>query len=1795
MNKKKQFLLSMTLLIVINAHCLGLEKGDGIFRSQSIPFAGHAALYWEFMEYPPVDSWDQKIIEMPGTGQGLVLTNNLQTWTSSGKTFWGSKTLPWLTAPDRIKLVSEAMRFTNAVYYIDERYKNPSADPPTFRCDGLVEYCYEFVLGETGPEGDNGGIIANDTAVTLSPNAMFNATRWETSELPGGPQITLRNSQNDTISPLGGEINFSDSIKLYCDDTNFGSGLGILEIWRGNPDSGGYKIKTDNTDYLVSSTYSYPCSALGCGDTYIRSYDQAGNYSTSWFKIIDTTPPSLIFTDTSNSQGAAGVFTLNDNGSGVVGLTLTPASGTPRTFTYNKEISVSQSVSLARNTSYTASAVDAVGNTSETAFVTGSGPNAGDGGMPISFETVELDIDSNNQPHYFVWGGEYFTFRVDPVSNYEGYLRVAQDVNTGINQLAYTGPVKNSTSISIVTDEFGPFWSPDTASLSFDSEGNPGVLYIGISRDEEGFEYRVEKFAKYNDSSWSIFPIKMNSGMDQGTNGGEIHLAYSAVDECFVGLYTWQTKFGSWNYGPEEVHIVKIRNNGEIINDSLIEALPYQPEGEGYKRVNNLQVTVGRDGRVYGAYTVDDYVEFEDKAKFFCEQSIFYTVVDVDTYSPPQIAIDGNDNAHIAYCDYYGLKMKKVVGAAVGDDDFFALTDLAYGKGIDGFQPLLKADRVITSGSAGYLHLCFYDNLSGEYLYIKRTAPPAVSYSVSCGAASLSSSNPEIIISEISGNDADYGASVQAAQGMGLSFVTGLYKTASNNGTLGASTLSIGYGNSGTGTEVKYSIYMYGGGQWVQISGNNNTGANNISANITAGGIYAIMVDNTPPAPPANVQVTPGNNAATITWDPSAGAAGYNVQRAASPFVRINSELVTATVYVDTTAVNGHSYTYAVTAVDESGNESAYNDIPVEATPKEEFLPPAAITTLKAYVLDATEGRIVLQWTATGDDGFEGGISSGAYRISCSSDIFTGSSAESYDLEIATNTFAGSTENHTITGLLRDTTYYFRLRLCDEWKNWSEASNTASTYFTIIVDTIPPALIVPPDITAEATGITTSVSIGAATVSDSPDAVITSNAPSFFSLGTTTVTWTATDTSGNTATAVQLITIVDTVQPAITINSPAGGERFIAGISTVTIAFTASDADPNPVMQSRLTNLSGTETIDVINGQAIDPGLISVGAWQLIVQATDWAGNISSSTSGAFEVMRDTTPPVTQIAVTSSDAGANFALTATDDISGVAQTVYRLDSGAWQIYMDTVTVSAATQDIDYYSTDKAGNSEAVKNYHFNVNADTVAPVTEFGVTNPADQAVFQGVTYVNGRAQFKLSAFDPEVNGISSGMKEMSYKTDSGEWVTLGEFDKTLSFEMLGDGQHSVSYKAEDNVGNVSAAGVYTAVFDKTRPAVASTYPQDGGRFNPKKHSSVKITFSEPVKCANWEDNIQITESKGRRLKGFEVRYDSNTYTALITAKFKHSTYYKVKVMNGITDLVNNTLTQYKFSFSTLISAKEGCTYEDEDTGLVIVALPGVLPCDGYFEVQLLDNVCLPRIPKPFEWLFGGRKAYLILYRNEEGEIVKEKVQKAFKLVIMLRNQWIAFAPSSTKASDGTPASQSAMDIKNMKLYHVGSVDDAVELSIHRKAAPSALADLSKGSIPKPMLVPSQAANDITQEVSAELNEFGMFTLAGFMAPSASLDDLSAYPSPFDPNSRPVTIQYYLINAANTEIAIYDIMGNLVKAWEIPAGSPGAQANLNQLLWDGRNGQGDMVANGGYIVCVSGDGKTKKFKFMVVK
>jgi hypothetical protein len=103
------------------------------------------------------------------------------------------------------------------------------------------------------------------------------------------------------------------------------------------------------------------------------------------------------------------------------------------------------------------------------------------------------------------------------------------------------------------------------------------------------------------------------------------------------------------------------------------------------------------------------------------------------------------------------------------------------------------------------------------------------------------------------------------------------------------------------------------------------------------------------------------------------------------------------------------------------------------------------------------------------------------------------------------------------------------------------AESTCSAQVTI-QDTIPPEIVAPGDITVECAGPegipADEVDLGEPTVSDSCDGspMVENDAPDIFPIGTTEVTWTATDASGNSTMDTQVVDVVDTTPPTISVD-----------------------------------------------------------------------------------------------------------------------------------------------------------------------------------------------------------------------------------------------------------------------------------------------------------------------------------------------------------------------------------------------------------------------------------------------------------------------------------------------------------------------------------------------------------------------------------------------------------------------------------------------------------------------------------
>ena len=243
---------------------------------------------------------------------------------------------------------------------------------------------------------------------------------------------------------------------------------------------------------------------------------------------------------------------------------------------------------------------------------------------------------------------------------------------------------------------------------------------------------------------------------------------------------------------------------------------------------------------------------------------------------------------------------------------------------------------------------------------------------------------------------------------------------------------------------------------------------------------------------------------------------------------------------------------------------------------------------------------------------------------------------------------------------------------------------------------------------------------------------------SIFSLGSTTVTTTATDTAGNTSRETFTVTVRDTTAPAII--APASVTAEATGPGGAVVNFTTSATDV----------VSGTSAT---SNYPVSGSIFPLGATTVTTRATDVAGNQASRT---FTVtVADTTPPVipalpnlTAEATGPGGAAVNFTIPATDLVDAAPVTSSSPSSGSMFNLGDTIVTATAV--------DVSGN---YSNRTFTV---TVRDTTPPEITVPANLTV--ETTESNGaQVSFSTSATD-----LVSGSRPTLDTPASGSLFALG-------------------------------------------------------------------------------------------------------------------------------------------------------------------------------------------------------------------------------------------------------------------------------------------------------------------------------------------------------------------------------------------------------------------------------------------
>jgi hypothetical protein len=125
------------------------------------------------------------------------------------------------------------------------------------------------------------------------------------------------------------------------------------------------------------------------------------------------------------------------------------------------------------------------------------------------------------------------------------------------------------------------------------------------------------------------------------------------------------------------------------------------------------------------------------------------------------------------------------------------------------------------------------------------------------------------------------------------------------------------------------------------------------------------------------------------------------------------------------------------------------------------------------------------------------------------------------------------------------------------------------------------------------------------------------------------------------------------------------------------------------------------------------------------------------------------------------------------------------------------------------------------------------------------------------------------------------------------------------------------------------------------------------------------------------------------------------------------------------------------------------------------------------------------------------------------------------------------------------------------------------------------------LLLTRLAATDTNAASLAIESVAGKFTVTGAQNHPDAEDAATtfAFPSPFNPAAETAQIRFVLKNPATAAIKIFNGRGETVREFSSPAAP---RPNVAQSLrWDGRNGRGEMVANGIYFYIIEATGNAR--------
>ena len=294
-----------------------------------------------------------------------------------------------------------------------------------------------------------------------------------------------------------------------------------------------------------------------------------------------------------------------------------------------------------------------------------------------------------------------------------------------------------------------------------------------------------------------------------------------------------------------------------------------------------------------------------------------------------------------------------------------------------------------------------------------------------------------------------------------------------------------------------------------------------------------------------------------------------------------------------------------------------------------------------------------------------------------------------------------TTDNCSVSNVTNDAPAVFELGTTTvTWTVTDGAGNIATATQTVTVtDTILPTITAPAAITIATNNDCDAINVdlGTAVTTDNCSvASVTNDAPNVFNLGNTTVTWTVNDGAGNTQTATQIVTVVDSENPTIVApadltlntntNCTATGVNLGNPITTdncnvasvtndaptafdlgnTTVTWTVTDGSGNTQTATQIVTIVDN-VMPIVNTQDITVNLDTSG--QVIIDFSDVNNNSTDNCAIA-------TLTVSPSIFTCNELGANTVVLTVTDVNGNSATAI-----ATVTVIDNLQPIAVAQDV----------------------------------------------------------------------------------------------------------------------------------------------------------------------------------------------------------------------------------------------------------------------------------------------------------------------------------------------------------------------------------------------------------------------------------------------------------------------------------------------------------------------------------